>query len=98
MLGGAGLIGLVLFIGVYIKIIRRQLFYKNVLGDNHLSKEIFATAVSLVAVQAFLSIGGTMQGVNQRGYILLYLGALLGLSLSLIKQKNIQKRANIQTQ
>jgi hypothetical protein len=98
MLGGAGLIGLVLFIGVYIKIIRRQLFYKNVLGDNQLSKEIFATAVSLVAVQAFLSIGGTMQGVNQRGYILLYLGALLGLSLSLIKQKFIQKRATNQIQ
>jgi hypothetical protein len=98
MLGGAGLIGLILFIGVYVKIIQRQLFYKTVLGNNLLSKEIFATTTSLVAVQAFLSIGGTMQGVNQRGYILLYLGALMGLSLSLTKQKIIQNRATEQTQ
>jgi len=98
MLGGAGLIGLVLFIGVYVKIIQRQLFYKTVLRNNLLSKEIFATTASLVAVQAFLSIGGTMQGVNQRGYILLYLGALMGLSLSLIKLKITQNSATKQTQ
>lgn len=98
MLGGAGLIGLVLFIGVYIKIIKRQLFYKTVLGNSLISKEIFATTASLVAVQAFLSIGGTMQGVNQRGYILLYLGALMGLSLSLIKLKITQNSANKQSQ
>ncbi len=98
MLGGAGLIGLVLFIGVYVKVIQRQLFYKSVLGNSLLSKEIFATTVSLVAVQAFLSIGGTMQGVNQRGYILLYLGALMGLSLSLVKLKITQNSATKQTQ
>ena len=98
MLGGAGLIGLVLFIGVYIKIIKRQLFYKTVRGKSLISKEIFATTASLVAVQAFLSIGGTMQGVNQRGYILLYLGALMGLSLSLIKLKITQNSANKQSQ
>jgi hypothetical protein len=74
------------------------LFYKTVLGNSLLSKEIFATTASLVAVQAFLSIGGTMQGVNQRGYILLYLGALMGLSLSLIKLKITQNSANKQSQ
>lgn len=98
MLGGAGLIGLVLFILVYVKIIQRQLFYKTVLGNSLLSKEIFATTASLIAVQAFLSIGGTMQGVNQRGYILLYLGALMGISLSLIKLKITQESATKQTQ
>jgi hypothetical protein len=98
MLGGAGLIGLVLFVGVYVKIIQRQLFYKTVLRNSLLSKEIFATTASLVAVQAFLSIGGTMQGVNQRGYILLYLGALMGLSLSQVKLKITQNSATKQTQ
>jgi hypothetical protein len=98
MLGGAGIIGLLLFIGVYVNIVQRQIFYKKLLGNTQLSKEIFATTTALIAVQAFLSIGGTMQGVNQRGYILLYLGALMGLSLSLLKQKIIQSRATNQTQ
>jgi hypothetical protein len=98
MLGGAGLIGLILFIGVYVNIIRRQIFYKNLIGNNPISKEILATTAALVAVQVFLSIGGTMQGVSQRGYILLYLGALMGLSLSLLKQKIIQNSATKQTQ
>jgi len=96
MLGGAGIIGLLLFIGVYVKIIRGQLFYKKLLGYTPISKEIFATTTSLIAVQAFLSIGGTMQGVNQRGYILLYLGALMGLSLTLLRKKIIATSENKQ--
>jgi len=96
MLGGAGIIGLLLFIGVYVKIIRGQLFYKKLLGYTPISKEIFATTTSLIAVQAFLSIGGTMQGVNQRGYILLYLGALMGLSLTLLRKKIIAISENKQ--
>ena len=97
MLGGAGFVGLILFIWVYVNIIQRQIYYKQQLGNTQLSKEIFATTVALVAVQAFLSFGGTMQGVNQRGYILLYLGALMGFSFSLFKQKIIQNRAVNQT-
>ena len=43
-------------------------------------KELFATAVALLAVQALLSIGGTMQGLDLRGAILMYLGALASIS------------------
>ncbi len=97
MLGGAGIVGLILFLSVYVKIIFRQNHYKKILGKDQLSKEIFATSISLIAVQAFLSIGGTMQGVNHRGYILLNLGSLIGLSISLIKIKSLQKSAAKQT-
>jgi len=94
MLGGAGLIGLILFLAVYFHIIKKIREYKIKLNDSPLMREVFATSVALVGVQAFLSIGGTMQGVNLRGYILLMLGSLMGFSIYLYKLKLLQKRAN----
>jgi len=51
---------------------------------------MFATICALIGVQAFLSIGGTMQGVNLRGYILFLLGGLLSVSIFYFQQR-IQK-------
>ncbi len=94
MLGGAGLIGLTLFLAVYFRIIQQVRSLKKKLNDSPLIREVFATCLALVGVQAFLSIGGTMQGVNLRGYILLMLGSLMGFSIYLYKLKLLQKRAN----
>ena len=87
MLGGAGMVGLFLFIFVYVRILQDIFRIRGFLKESLLIREIFATSVALVAVQAFLSLGGTMQGINLRGYILMYLGALLGFSVYLYKTK-----------
>lgn len=87
MLGGAGLIGLSIFIFIYYKIwtvaknIKKRLYYSK------FQKEIYATIVSLLGVQIFMSIGGTMQGLDLRGTVLLIIGALLGLSLQNLKKE-----------
>jgi len=87
MLGGAGLIGLSIFIFIYYKIwsvakkIKKRLYYST------FQREIYATIVALIGVQIFMSIGGTMQGLDLRGTILLILGALLGLSLQNLKKE-----------
>jgi hypothetical protein len=98
MLGGAGIIGLVLFLAVYFKVVRQVNTIRLKLKNNLLSREIFATTVALVSVQAFLSFGGTMQGVTQRGYILFYLGIFLGFSVYLYKHKLLQNRENNSSQ
>ena len=87
MLGGAGVIGLFFFVFIYFKIFQ---FVNCILKKfvNHVPvNEMFATICALLAVQAFLSIGGTMQGVNLRGYILFLLGALLSVSIFYLKQQ-----------
>jgi hypothetical protein len=76
MLGGAGILGLFLFIIGYLNSLFniRKLYLK--LKSIVLMREFFAVSASLIAIQAFLSIGGTLQGVTLRGYILLLLGAI----------------------
>jgi hypothetical protein len=98
MLGGAGVIGLILFISVYFKVIQHVYNIRAKLSKNLLIKEIFATCVALIAVQSFLSLGGTMQGVTQRSYILFYLGVFLGFSVYLYKHKLLQNRENNSSQ
>ncbi len=88
MLGGAGLIGLSLFLYLYYKIGWILWFVKQKVKKNNLIVELFALGFSLIAVQAFLSIGGTMQGVNLRGYILFILGAIISFMLFSLKNQS----------
>ena len=87
MLGGAGLIGLSIFIFIYYKIWAVAKKIKKRLHHSTFQREIHATIVALIGVQIFMSIGGTMQGLDLRGTILLILGALLGLSLQNLKKE-----------
>jgi hypothetical protein len=89
MLGGAGIIGLSFFLFIYWRI---WFFAKKIkrTGANSLAKnEIFAMICALLGVQAFMSFGGTMQGLDLRGTILLLLGAFLALGLQELKKENI---------
>jgi O-antigen ligase len=89
MLGGAGIIGLSFFLFIYCRI---WFFAKKIkrTGANSLAKnEIFAMICALLGVQAFMSFGGTMQGLDLRGTILLLLGAFLALGLQELKKENI---------
>lgn len=89
MLGGAGIIGLTLFLFIYWRI---WFFAKKIkkTGANSLAKnEIYAMICALLGVQAFMSFGGTMQGLDLRGTILLLLGAFLALGLQELKKEDI---------
>jgi hypothetical protein len=44
---------------------------------------------ALLGVQTFMSFGGTMQGLDLRGTILLLLGAFLALGLQELKKEDI---------
>lgn len=90
MLGGAGIVGLILFLFVYYKIFQLANRIRTKLVTHVQVNEMFATICALIGVQAFLSIGGTMQGVNLRGYILFLLGGLLSVSIFYFQQQ-IQK-------
>jgi hypothetical protein len=87
MLGGAGVIGLFFFVFIYFKIFQLANRIRKKLGNHIEVNEMFATLCALLGVQAFLSIGGTMQGVNLRGYILFLLGALLSVSIFYLQQQ-----------
>ena len=89
MLGGAGIIGLTLFLFIYWRI---WFFAKKIkkTGANSLAKnEIYAMICALLGVQAFMSFGGTMQGLDLRGTVLLLLGAFLALGLQELKKEDI---------
>jgi O-antigen ligase len=88
MLGGAGILGLALFLFLYFKIAELMWRIRDRMRKNKIIIELFATGFALLAVQAFLSVGGTMQGVNLRGYILFILGGILSVMFfSLQKQR-----------
>lgn len=87
MLGGAGVVGLGLFLYLYYKIGWFVWLVRQKVKQNNLINELSALGFSLIAVQAFLSIGGTMQGVNLRGYILFILGAVVSVLLLLLKNQ-----------
>lgn len=88
MLGGAGILGLALFLFLYFKIAQLMWRIRDRMRKNKTIIELFATGFALLAVQAFLSVGGTMQGVNLRGYILFILGGILSVMFfSLQKQQ-----------
>ena len=89
MLGGAGLIGLGLFIYLYYKIGSLLWKIKRRITNNTIIAESTALGFALIAVQALLSIGGTMQGVNIRGYVLFILGAIVSVMLVSLKNQLI---------
>lgn len=88
MLGGAGLIGLFLFMAIYWRIWYFARKIKTT-GNTSLAKnEIYAMVCCLLGVQAFMSFGGTMQGLDLRGALLLLLGGFVALVLQEIKKEN----------
>ncbi len=88
MLGGAGIIGLSLFLFIYWRV---WFFAKKIKNTGKISttkNEIYAVICCLIGVQAFMSFGGTMQGLDLRGSILLLLGAFMALGLNEFRNEN----------
>ena len=79
MFSGAGLIGLLLFLFIYLAIFRKILFYRKVFNKNKLMTSITAICLALLMAQLILGVGSTVHGIGIRAYIFLFIGASLGV-------------------
>lgn len=79
MFSGAGLIGLIIFLLIYITIFQKIIFYKKVFKKNKLMISIVAVSMALLMAEIILGIGSTVHGIGVRSYIFLFLGASLGV-------------------
>lgn len=80
MLSGSGLIGLFLFLAIYLSIYYCYKKYYQYLKIYKLFKQMHALIISLFVLQFFMSIAGTIEGIELRGTILMYLGGLTGIA------------------
>lgn len=79
MLHGSGLIGIFIFIFIYLLIFKKVNFYRKFFKKNKLMISVVATSFSLLVVALILGIGSTVHGIGVRAYIFLFLGASLGV-------------------
>mgnify|MGYP002619770218 CR=1 FL=1 len=87
LLAGSGLLGLSLFLLMYIAIFNEAKRYYKLSGKPIIAKELFAVLCALFAAHAFLSIGGTITGIDLRGLILINLGAITGTLKSMARER-----------
>jgi hypothetical protein len=89
LLSGSGFIGLILYINIYIFILR--LLKKNRKIDTNL-KKLRAIGYSLIFISLLVSLNGSLTLVNFRTVLFLYLGAVAGIYKVNIKAFNKQKK------
>lgn len=78
LLASAGIIGLFLFLLKYFVIYKEAYRFFRLSGKTLITSELYAVFCALIVAQAFLSIGGSIQGIDLRGLILINLGAITG--------------------
>jgi len=79
MFSGSGLIGLILFLLIYVFMFKKIIFYKKVFKKNKLMISIVAVSLSLLVAEIILGVGSTVHGIGIRFYIFLFIGASLGI-------------------
>lgn len=79
ILNGSGIIGLLLFFGVYIIIIIEKNKYYRHLTDIPLMREYNAVFWALLFSMNVLSIAGTVHSTGSRAFMFMYLGAIIRL-------------------
>ncbi len=78
VLAGAGLVGLIFWFLIYYLMIREKERYWKLLKHDERFFYYRPVFYSILAGQMLMSISGTIQGIDLRSFILLYLGALIG--------------------
>lgn len=86
LLSGSGIIGLLLFLTFYFSIYFYFRKFYRYLKSFRLFRQFNALLISLFVMQFFMSIAGTIQGIEIRGTILFYMGAILGVVKNEAKQ------------
>jgi hypothetical protein len=92
LLAGTGILGVFLYILIYIKLFKLTKCFKySTIPQVNLLKSAY---YSLLFISLFVSLNGSMTLVSLRSFIFLYLGAILSLILStnrtLVAQKELQ--------
>lgn len=85
LLNGSGLIGIILYLLIYLSIINTLRVNKNKFKEG-IYIYAYAVGTALVFAMLFYAVSGIIQSIEPRATILLFLGALLGIEL---KQKKI---------
>ena len=75
---GAGLVGLFIWLLIYYLMIREKERYWQIIKHLSIYRYYSPTFYSILSAQLLMSISGTIQGIDLRSFILLYLGALIG--------------------
>jgi hypothetical protein len=78
LIAGSGLLGLFLWFVVLMYIIREKEKYWKYLKTDLRFQYYHPIFYSIIAAQLLMSISGTIQGVDLRSFIMLFLGAIVG--------------------
>jgi len=93
---GSGLIGLILFVLIYITIYTKIRFFKKIFKKNKLMSFVMAVSFAMLAAELILGVGSTVHGIGVRFYVFLFLGASLGvLSQEYYHHRNRRKNENL---
>jgi hypothetical protein len=88
MLAGGGIVGIFLFLYIYLVILRELNMSKKIIYKQLHTNEHIIIGKTLIISALLLSIAGTLHSIEIRGQILMYLGAILGLARRLQLQNN----------
>lgn len=78
VLAGSGLVGIIFWFLIYYLMVREKEKYWKFLKLDPRFSQYHPVFYSILAAQMLMSISGTIQGIDLRSFILLYLGALIG--------------------
>ena len=93
MLSGSGLIGLFLFILIYIVLFQKIYFYRKVFNKNKLIRSITAICFSLLIVTSVLyGAAGSVQSIGVRSLVFFFIGASLGIINQFYNEKRRGKK------
>lgn len=92
ILNGSGIIGIILWFGILLSIFKVGKKYLKYFDKDIRFPFLRSTFYALLASQLFMSISGTIQGIDIRSYIFLYLGAIVGtMRGEYLRKRIIQK-------
>ncbi len=94
ILNGSGLIGILLWFYLFIRLIWEKNRYYRALGNHILFRELNALFWVLLAAQLVLSVSGTVYAIELRSLIFLVWGAILGVMRGFLLSR---KRSAIQS-
>ena len=82
---GSGLIGIILYLGIFVLLFRNGSFYRRMLKHNAGDRELFAIYFSILAATFLISVSGSST-IGERCMTFLYLGAITGKSRVSVKK------------
>lgn len=79
LLNGSGIIGLLLFMGIYWQLFREKNKYLKRIKNIELFSEFNSVFISIIVAMIILSVAGTIHQIGSRGFMFMYLGAMIRL-------------------